>query len=69
MTELARDELLSLAMAARRLGVAETTIVRLIDEHGLPAIQVGYGRRIWADELEQWVADQPISPADLVADA
>ena len=59
------DQLLSLAQAAEFLGVAETTVARLIERHGLPVTPVGYARKISAEELERWVEAQQVAPGAL----
>ncbi len=56
------DELISVFEASHRLGVAEATVEDLIDLRGLPTVRVGYGQRIWADELDAWLDRQRPEP-------
>jgi excisionase family DNA binding protein len=60
-TAILERHLLSLREVAARLHYSERTIRRLIEQHGLPALQLsgpGSAIRIPADELEDWLEER-----------
>jgi excisionase family DNA binding protein len=60
-TTILERRLLSLREVAVRLHYSERTVRRLIDRHGLPALQLsgpGSAIRIPADELESWIEER-----------
>lgn len=59
------DESLSVAEVGRRLGVAGSTVARLIDQEGLPATRSGTRRRVLVRDLDRWLASRRIDGGDL----
>jgi len=60
-TAILERRLLSLREVAARLHYSERTVRRLIEHHGLPALQLsgpGSAIRIPADELEGWLEER-----------
>ena len=51
------EKLLSTQQVADALGVSRPFVVKLIDEGALPAQRVGTHRRVRADDLESWKAE------------
>ena len=50
------DELITVAEAARRMGVSAKIVQTLVDHGQLPTVQVGTRRRIYASAVEVYVA-------------
>lgn len=58
MTALADGQLLSVADAARILGISRPTAYRLIADRELPAIRLRGTIRVPAAALERWLSEQ-----------
>ncbi|MEX1163889.1 MAG: helix-turn-helix domain-containing protein [Nitriliruptor sp.] len=57
--------LLTAAEVADELRVSTMTIYRLIRRGELPAVRVGRNYRVARDQLEAYLAEQQVDPADL----
>lgn len=58
------NRLLTAAEVAGRLRVSTMTVYRLIRSGELPAVRVGRNYRVQAEDLETYLDEQRVDPAD-----